>query len=320
MKLASVLTPPNEQNLLLAAQCGVEGLVTRYPGDSLAELVEVKQRFAAYSLDLFAIEGYLPIEKIKLGQDHDGNELNAMIRLIRNMGEVGVDLLCYNFMAGTDWVRTKLDARERSGALVTAFRLQDAEAAVSLNATDASISSDAIDAQNLWDNLQRFLDAILPVAEAAGVTLAMHPDDPPLPSFLGKARIMNSVESFERLLELYDSPRNAICFCQGSFATMGVNIPNVIRRLGPNIAYVHFRDVRGTPEDFVETFHDNGPTDMAEAIHMLQKVGFEGPIRPDHVPQLYGEENGEPGYTMLARLFAFGYIRGLLDVTTHETK
>jgi len=148
------------------------------------------------------------------------------------------------------------------------------------------------------------------------VTLAMHPDDPPLPELNGKARIMNSVEGFERLVSLVPSSRNAICFCQGTFAAMGVNIPATIRRLGPHIQYVHFRDVEGTAESFVETFHDDGPTDMAAAIRALREVGFAGPIRPDHVPQLEGEDGGEPGYTMLGRLFAFGYIRGLLHGVT----
>jgi mannonate dehydratase len=96
---------------------------------------------------------------------------------------------------------------------------------------------------------------------------------------------------------------------------MNADIRATIRLLGPHIQYVHFRDVRGTPESFAETFHDNGPTDMAEAIRALRAVGFTGPIRPDHVPQLVGEDDGEPGYTMLGRLFAYGYIRGLLHAT-----
>jgi mannonate dehydratase len=145
------------------------------------------------------------------------------------------------------------------------------------------------------------------------VVLAMHPDDPPLSSLLGKPRIMHSVESFERLVQLAPSPSNAICFCQGSFASMNVDIPATIRRLGPWIRYVHFRDVRGTPQDFAETFHDNGPTDMAAAMRAYQEIGFAGAMRPDHVPQLLGEDDGEPGYTMLGRLFAWGYMRGLMQ-------
>lgn len=318
MKLASVLTPLSKENLRLASQCGVEGIVTRYPGPDLEQLVAVKEKIEAEGLQLYAIEGSLPIERIKIGADDDGRDLAEMKLLIKRMGELGIPILCYNFMAGTDWVRTTLDAPERGGAKVTGFDLADAEKAVSLNHSDESITpqkveESTIDAATLWENLEAFLRELLSVAEKAGVTLAMHPDDPPLPEFLGKSRIMNSVESFERLVSMVPSSRNAICFCQGSFATMGAGIPDAIQRLGDHIAYVHFRDVKGRPESFVETFHDNGPTDMAEAIRTLQEVGFDGPIRPDHVPQLEGEDDGEPGYTMLGRLFAFGYTRGLLD-------
>ena len=314
MKLASVLTPLSETNMRLASQCGVEGVVIRYPGQTLQDLVAAKRRPEEFGLQVFAVEGYLPIEKIKIGADHDGQDLAAMKQLIRHMGTVGIPLLCYNFMAGTDWVRTQLDATERGGAKVTAFNLADAMRAISLN-SQAVIGSTTIAAVDLWKNLERFLREVIPVAEASGVTLAMHPDDPPLPEFLGKARIMNSVENFERLVKLVPSPRNAICFCQGTFATMGIDIPQTIRRLGRHIQYVHFRDAKGTAEEFAETFHDNGPTDMAAAIRALREIGFSGPIRPDHVPQLEGEDHGEPGYTMLGRLFAFGYIRGLIHGT-----
>jgi mannonate dehydratase len=159
------------------------------------------------------------------------------------------------------------------------------------------------------------LQSLLPVAEECGVTLAMHPDDPPLPELLGKPRIMHTVESFERLMQLVPSRCNRICFCLGTFAAMNVDIPATIRRFGDQIAYVHFRDVRGTPQSFAETFHDNGPTDMVAAMRALQETGFRGPLRPDHVPQLVGEDDGEPGYTILGRLFAWGYLRALMQAT-----
>jgi mannonate dehydratase len=92
-----------------------------------------------------------------------------------------------------------------------------------------------------------------------------------------------------------------------------VDIPATIRRLGKHIQYVHFRDVRGTRERFAETFHDNGPTDMVAAMRAYRDIGFTGPMRPDHVPQLVGEETGPPGYTTLGRLFAYGYMRGLMQ-------
>lgn len=320
MQLSTVLEPVSKKNMRLAVQCGVEGFIARYPGPELADLLALKQRVEEEGLKLLGIEGFLPIEKIKLGIDVDGAELQAIKQLIVHMGKAGVPMLCYNWMAGTDWVRTKLDVKERGGALVSAFDLSKAQAAIKLDHSGGGDFQEAdeaetIDAETLWKNLEDFLKEVVPVAEKAGVDLAMHPDDPPLTELFGNARIMNSVENFERLVGLFDSPRNGLCYCQANFVAMGENVPDAIRRLGPYMKYVHLRDVRGTAESFVETFHDNGPTDLAESIRLLKEVGFKGPIRPDHVPQLEGESNDHPGYTMLGRLFAFGYIRGLIHGT-----
>ncbi len=328
MRLATVLTPMSHENLTLAAQCGVTDVVGRYPGPGLDVLVQMKEQVESYGMRLATVEGYLPIENLKLGRD-DGTELVAMKTLLRNMRQIGVPVLCYNFMAGTDWVRTRLDSPERGGAKVTAFSLAEVERAMSLNVRRGEVENDAaggtnlqadgtITADDLWHNLEHFLRELIPVAEEMGVTMCMHPDDPPLMQLHGKARIMNSVENFERLVNLVPSPSNAICFCQGTFAAMGCDIPASIRRLGMYIKYVHFRDVRGSREEFVETFHDNGPTDMAAAMRAYRDIGFTGPMRPDHVPQLYGEDAGEPGYTMLGRLFAYGYMRGLMHAVSTE--
>jgi len=314
MKLATVLTPLSDVNLQLAAQCGVEEVVARYPRGGRDELRETVARVARFGLKVGVVEGYLPIEEIKRGRD-DWGELQAVRDLLGAMAELQIPLLCYNFMAGTDWVRTRLDAPERGGAKTTEFRLADVARAMSLSQTTGPLVEERITADELWRNLAHFLDGVLPEAERLGVTLAMHPDDPPLAQFQGRDRIMNSVEAFERLMALRPSPRNKICFCQGTFAEMGVDIPQAIHRLGPHIAYVHFRDVRGTADDFVETFHDNGPTDMAAAMRAYREVGFRGSMRPDHVPQLVGEDDGEPGYTTLGRLFAWGYMRGLMQAT-----
>jgi mannonate dehydratase len=315
MRLASVLTPLSDYHLQLAAQAGVTEIVTRYPGRDPAELRAVCERVRRFGMRVSVIEGYLPIENVILGNDRRDAEIEEMQEFLRSMAAEGISLCCYHFMAGTDWVRTRLDVPERGGALVTAFDLAEVERAVSLTDEAERVGTQRIEAGALWENLEYFLRAVLPTAEACGVTLAMHPDDPPLPEFLGRARIMHSVESFERLVRLVPSPSNAICFCQGTFAEMGEDIPAAIRRLGPHIRYVHFRDVRGTRERFVETFHDNGQTDMAAAMRAYREIGFDGPMRPDHVPQMAGEEDGPPGYTMLGRLFAFGYMRGLMHGT-----
>jgi mannonate dehydratase len=168
-------------------------------------------------------------------------------------------------------------------------------------------------AQQLWENLESFLREVLPVAEDTNVKLAMHPDDPPIPFLRGEEQMMHQPEHYERLFNLVDSPSNTMCFCQGTFSEMGADIPSLIRGLGSKISYVHFRDVQGVVPKFVETFHDNGQTDMAAAMRAYYEVGFKGPARPDHVPTLDGEEGDGGGYSMLGRLFAVGYMRGLID-------
>jgi len=315
MKLASVLTPLSDYNLALAAQTGVEEIVCRYPGPDLALLDDAKARIESFGMRLGVVEGYLPIEHLKLGRD-DGTEMEQMKALVRHLGHLDVGMVCYNFMAGTDWIRTSVDAPERGGSKVTAFDVSQLETArIPGRAPFRADLEPGARRDVLWSNLEVFLHELVPVAEDAGVVLAMHPDDPPLPELLGNERIMHCVEGFQRLVDLVPSPSNKIAFCQGSFAEMGVDIPAVIHSLGSQIAYVHFRDVRGTAESFTETWQDTGQTDMAAAMRAYRDIGFDGPMRPDHVPQMIGEDDGEPGYTMLGRLFAFGYIRGLMHAT-----
>lgn len=315
MKLASVLTPLSDENLTLAAQCGVDQIVVRYPGPDLSEFNRMQQRIRSFGMEIGVVEGYLPIDRIKLGTD-DGTDLKAMKAMIRHLSDLDIRLVCYNFMAGTDWIRTSVDTLERGGSKVTAFRLADLDKAriPGRPAFRAELEPGA-KRPELWKNLQNFLEEIIPVAEDAGVVMAMHPDDPPLPQLLGNDRIMHDVAGFERLVEIVKSPSNKIAFCQGSFSEMGIDIPATIRRIGSHIAYVHYRDVVGTADDFRESWQDNGQTDMAEAMRAYREVGFSGPMRPDHVPQMIGEDDGEPGYTMLGRLFAFGYIRGMMHAT-----
>lgn len=109
-------------------------------------------------------------------------------------------------------------------------------------------------------------------------------------------------------------------FCQGNFAAMNVDIPETIRHFGDRIHFVHFRDVEGDADRFVETWHDDGPTDMRAAMEAYQDIGFNGPMRPDHVPTMAGEDNSNPGYQTNGRLFAIGYMRGLLERVQDEDR
>jgi len=156
---------------------------------------------------------------------------------------------------------------------------------------------------------------VVPVAESAGVKLAMHPDDPPLSPIRGLARIMRSIENYQRLLDLYPSPVNGIALCQGNFTLMTDDLPAAIRQFGKQgkIFFVHFRDVRGDKYKFVETFHDDGKTDMLACMKAYKEVGYYGVCRPDHVPTMEGDDNSRPSYSNIGRLFAIGYLRGLQE-------
>jgi D-mannonate dehydratase len=119
-----------------------------------------------------------------------------------------------------------------------------------------------------------------------------------------------------RVMALSDSPSHGITYCQATFRAMGEDIVAAARRFASRIVFVHFRDIAGAREDFTETFHDNGPTDMPAMIKLYADLGFTGPIRVDHVPSMAGEKNLPHGYAQLGHLFALGYLKGILD--THR--
>src|SRR6266542_2154648 len=147
------------------------------------------------------------------------------------------------------------------------------------------------------------------------VKMAMHPDDPPLSPLRGIGRIMRSVDNYQRLLDLVPSPVNGITLCQGNFTLMTDDLPSVIRKFcgQKKVFFVHFRDVRGNVEKFEETWHDDGKTNLLECMRAYKEVGFEGVLRPDHVPTVAGDSNNQPGYSAYGRLYAIGYIRGLRE-------
>ncbi|MBP6505454.1 MAG: mannonate dehydratase [Rhodoferax sp.] len=320
MKLAMVSRPLAETDLRLARQMGMTDVVTTVPGVTMApertqgsalryeDLLALRQRVEAAGMRLSVIEGYQLSDRITLGLPGRDDDLVRVCESISNMGRAGIPIYCYNFMAVFNWLRTANDIEGRGGALVTRF---DADALVGIPDTYAGTTTDA----QMWENFGYFLRRVLPVAEAAGVKLALHPDDPPMSPVRGLARIMRDVDAFKRVIDMADSPHNGITFCQGNFAAMpGVVIPDAIRYFGRRnkIFFAHFRDIRGSVPVFEETFHDEGKTDMVAAMQAYHDVGFEGPMRPDHAPTMEGESNENPGYMVRGQIFAVGYMQGLL--------
>jgi mannonate dehydratase len=214
-------------------------------------------------------------------------------------------------MAVVPWSRTSSAIRGRGGATVTGFDLAAWDDAP--DAPGAPVSE-----EQLWDTLAWFLERAVPVAEEAGVKLALHPDDPPLSPLRGIGRIIRSLDAFDRVFELQPSEANGMTLCQGNVTLMTDDLPAAIRRFGSQgrVHFVHFRDVHGTPDRFVETFVDEGPTDMVECIRAYVESGVDAPLRTDHAPALAGDAWTVPGYPTLGRLHAIGYVQGLLAASS----
>jgi mannonate dehydratase len=270
-------------------------------------LERLRARYEEAGFTLAAIEDTPPMDDIRLGRPGREEQLDLFCEQLRAMGAIGVPVLCYNWITVYSWARTALAVPARGNALVTGYDHAEMEAAPKRPEADLATE------ERLWENFEYFLRRVVPVAEEAGVRLGLHPDDPPISPVRGLARIMRSVEALQRAVDLFPSECNGITLCQGNVALMTDDLPATIRHFGSQgkIHFVHFRDVRGTPERFVETFHDDGPTDMLACLRAYADVGFEGVLRPDHVPTLHGEANDRPGYAWLGRLFAVGYITGL---------
>lgn len=310
MKLAMIVNPFTERNLQWAAQVGVQEIVLPYPGPGLAPLLSARHMVEAAGMRLAIIERKIPHLQMVHGLEGREAEVEQFKTLLRHMADVGLTVACYNWMPGEDWQRTSSTVRERGGSLVTEFNLAD----VGRNVTDADAApSIHTSAKQLRVNLQWFLDEVLPVAEACGVRLALHPDDPPLAEFNGQPQIITSNEALRHVIDLAPSPANGICYCVGSLYPAGVDVVAGIRDLAEHIVFFHARNVRGTARHFAETWHDNGAIDMPAVFRALKEGGYAGSVRPDHAPSMVGETNETPGYEMLGRLFAAGYLRGLMQ-------
>jgi mannonate dehydratase len=166
--------------------------------------------------------------------------------------------------------------------------------------------------EQLWSRLEVFLRRLIPVAEEAGVRLALHPDDPPLPTLRQTARLVYKPELYQKVLDLVPSPANACEFCQGTISEMDgeMDVYQAIETYAAQgkIAYVHFRNVKGKVPRYVESFVDDGDIDMAEIVRILRDENYQGVLIPDHTPSMTCAASWHAG-----KAFALGYMRALVQ-------
>jgi mannonate dehydratase len=313
-----------DEELKLAAQMGCSGVVVpsppfegglRWAYDDLARL---RERVESHGLRLEAVQnGRLDLfDEIRLARPGRDAQLADFTAMLRSLGRAGIPIYAYNWRPNRLY-RTGHVAT-RGGARASAFDVEQAR--------DLPLSHGrAYSPDELWESFTYFAKAALPAAEEAGVTLAHHPDDPPLPDgphIGGVPRIFSSFEGFKRGMEIADSPNWSLLFCMGCWSEMGGNdyVLNGLRYFGERgkLAYIHFRDVRGTGAQFHEVFIGDGQVDLVAALRVLKEVGYTGFLIDDHTPHMEGD--GARGWGARGRLYQTGYIQGLLRAVDDLTR
>lgn len=301
-----------------------------WPEESLKRLSE---QCRAHGLIFDVVESIPVHEDIKLGRGDVEHLLAVYAENIRRCAKYGVKCVTYNFMPVFDWTRTQLDkqAPDGSTSLVMYWEqmkgLDPLKDDIHLPGWDSSYTQDevrelitaygALGEEGLWKNLERFLQAVIPVAEECGVRMAIHPDDPPYPIF-GLPRIITCEENLDRFLKLYDSPANSLCLCTGSLGCAASNdIPAMVAKYAAmdRIAFMHIRNVQILPDgSFEERAHLSscGTLDIYEIVKALTDHGYSGYVRPDHGRMIWGEQ-GRPGYGLYDRALGATYLNGMFE-------
>ncbi len=332
-----------EEKLRFAAQTGATGIqmnTPKLPGETHweeADLADLVTRTRAHGLAFEAIEN-VPVhfyDKAMLGLPGRDEQIENYCTTIRNIGRAGIPVLGYHFMPNSVW-RTEKLAPGRGGAGCTAYDQAIVDAAPDAEALRAFLpyglgrqeampiydpGEAVVTEEQMWENYAYFIRAVLPVAEEAGVTLALHPDDPPVPVLGGVARLFWRPEGFIKAHEIAgDSPAWKLDLCLGCCSEMtggAENVRRLIRHFGPlgRIAYIHFRDVVGTVPNFRECFLGEGNYDPAEVILLLRESGFDGFLLDDHVPHM----DDDTAWNHRGRAHAIGYMQGLLQMAPPRT-
>ena len=309
-------------------QLGVTSINVSFPdipyGDGyweVADLVDLRERCEARGLTLEVIENFPheTLDAIVLAKPNRDEALANLCTTIRNMAAAGIPMLGYHFMPNGVW-RTNMAGPARGGATASAY---DGALAKNGNTTgwpevdngwDGDPEHLVVTHEEIWANYQYFLDAVLPVADEVGIKLAQHPDDPPVRQIDGVARAFTNPDAFSRAMEMAKgSAAWGLDLCLGTVSEMNgaESVHEMIERFGPlgRIRYVHFRDVKGTVPSFTECFLGEGNYVPHKVIEHLLRVGFDGWLQDDHVPQMVEDTR----YGHRARAYEIGYLQGILS-------
>jgi len=283
------------------------GIDMSTPEAAAAFFRKAKARVAEHGMDLRTVLATSGFHEIKKGTPGRDEKIALLLNALHGMGAAGVPIMAYNFKLLNSKDLRSAPTQGRGIAKYISFDY-DAYLKKPAKPVDPPISEDM-----MWDNISYFLKAMIPAAEKAGVRMALHPDDPPVPhgtpALAGGAHIASTFDQYRRIFGLVPSRSNGMLFCQGCVTEMkGVDVYQAIRDIGSldKIVMVHFRNVRGEFPKFQEVFVDNGDVDMYRAMQAYRDVGFKGPFSLDHSPTF-------PGAEVANQAFAVGYLRALIQ-------
>ncbi len=286
------------------------------------ELREIKSAIESHGLVWEAIENFDPAHwhDILLDGPEKQRQMEDLKTIIRNVGEVGIPIVGYNFSIAGVWGWTK-GPTGRGDAVSVQFEKGSIDHTAPIpNGMVWNMTYDPeapagvvppVTPDALWDRCAWFLQELVPVAEEAGVTLAAHPDDPPVETLRRTARLVNAPHKYQRLLDLAPSPANQLEFCMGTVQEMaeGDLCESLARYASQGkLAYVHARNVKGKVPRYREVFIDEGDIDMRRALRVLAEHDFDGMIVPDHTPEMRCDAPWHAGMA-----FALGYLRCALE-------
>lgn len=288
------------------------------------ELSEIKRHIESHGLKWEAIENFDPAHwhDVLLDGPKREQQMENLKQTIRNVGRVGIPILGYNFsIAGVwGWTKGPIGRGEAVSVRYDESEIDKDEPIPNGMVWNMIYDADApaghvspVSSKELWERFEAFLAEIIPVAEESGVTLALHPDDPPTDSLRQTARLVNQPHKYQRVLDLVPSEANALEFCLGSLQEMtDGDVYESIRQYGEQdkIAYVHFRNVRGEVPCYEETFVDEGDLDMLRVIEELDAVGYDGVLIPDHTPEMCCDAPWHAGMA-----YAMGYMKAAIQAT-----
>ncbi|MDP6037116.1 MAG: mannonate dehydratase [Candidatus Latescibacteria bacterium] len=304
-------TGTGERKLVPPTQTGPKGSLGRVWDEE--EVKRVKERIESFGLTPL-VAGLGISGNVLMGKEGRDDDLEVMKANIEIAGRLGLRALNYSFTAlrASEGYAAQMGAG-RGGADLRDF---DHERIVDLPPLE---SVGQIGMDEMWDNLIYFLEAVIPTAEGAGVQLAAHPNDPPIPEYRGVAQPLGDVEGMKRLIEVVDSPSNCIFYDTGVMTEKGADAVEMIRYFGSRnrIGTVHFRNVKVDVPRFkyLETFHDDGECDMFACVQAFKEVGYDGMLDPDHTPGILGDTPD----TRIGWAFAIGQMVAMRNAVERST-